>query len=372
MKAWLTVMFMGSLALACSNEVEGDSGTGGAGGGGGAAGVSGSGGGATLPGDELVVDVPATGRRLVDLDGPSVMDDGAADSLDWELALGGWDVFTNGGLSGPGQGAGFGPLDASEFAHPRTVQDVPFLPLDTTGGAFHGWNFYDQAGGHVLWSRMHIVAVRSQDHDYKVQILSYYGERDGAPIPGLYRVRWAALGGATQELSVDGTAGGPTGAADAPSGCLVLATGEVKMLAPADVAARTDWDLCFRRDQVGVNGELGGPGSVVAADLDEARRASETLDAVRKLTPAGELARFEAIDQAAVDAVRGRMRGDRIVNMFSDVWFELASEPRRPAPGTWLIADAAGARRFLLMFSDIQRSTPESAGQVTLRVRSWP
>nr|PZN22205.1 MAG: hypothetical protein DIU78_16040 [Pseudomonadota bacterium] len=100
-------------------------------------GGSGSGG----EGNELRIRVSASATTLVRLATPEVIDvDGTPDeSLEWDLAFQGWDVFTNGGVSGPGSGAAFGPLPTFYLLFPDEPPDVPFLIADRTGGRFGVW-----------------------------------------------------------------------------------------------------------------------------------------------------------------------------------------------------------------------------------------
>src|SRR5688500_1964613 len=51
-------------------------------------------------------------RTFVELSGPSLveLDGDGGKSLAWDLAIQGRDVFTNGGISGPGNSSAFGPL----------------------------------------------------------------------------------------------------------------------------------------------------------------------------------------------------------------------------------------------------------------------
>jgi len=174
------------------------------------AGGSGSGGGSSInEGTELTVDVPETDRVYIDLAKAAVVTpaDGTA-SLDWDLALSGYDVLTNSGPSGPGNGSAFGPLDAVEIqADTRPV--VPFVTPDTTGGAFLDWWKYDNIE-HVIWSRYHIYGVQDGARLWKVQVLTFYGEEQGAPVSARYQVRYAeVLNGSalpiTTITNIDGT-----------------------------------------------------------------------------------------------------------------------------------------------------------------------
>src|SRR6185312_11470125 len=161
---------------------------------------------------------------------------------------------TNGGVSGKGEGAAFGPVGIDSFIG-STAPEVPFLTEDRAGGAFLGWYEYDGTN-HSLWSRYHTYGVKDGDALYKVQVLAYYGKRDGAVISGIYSVRYAALAptpGDTTELDdVDGTAGGTSAPDDAASGCLDLGTGARVAHTPDEARASSDWHVCFRRDAISV------------------------------------------------------------------------------------------------------------------------
>lgn len=325
-------------------------------------------------GAPLSVDVPAKGRAFVELKTPALVsppDEGAA-STGWDLAFQAFDVFTNSGPSGPGDGGGFGPLDPPVFLS-EAMPEIPFITQDETGGAFFGWYFYD-GDAHALWSRYHLYGVRDGDRLWKVQIVGYYGEEQGAPVSARYQLRYAEVGqtgaGATTTLTdVDGAAGGPTAPADAPSECVDLGTGQRRSFTPDQAHDAMDWHLCFRRDAISVNGERGGPRGVVAVDLDGARTAAETLAEVQAKTPDAELARFDAIGIAEITDAKLAYHGDRIVSVFSDQWIEPGSRPPLLAPATWLVVAADGASNFLVAFERLEDPTGDSPGKVGLRVR---
>jgi hypothetical protein len=298
--------------------------------------------------------------------------DDAAISTDWDLALSGWDVYTNSGVSGPGEGGAFGPLDSVDFAL-GLAGDVPFIQADETGGAFRDWYDYD-ASTHALYSRFHVYGIRTAERLYKLQILGYYGQLDGAPVSALYQLRYAAVtsagAGETQVLdNVDATAGWPNVSDGAPSGCLNLASGERSALTPDDARVDADWQLCFRRDGISVNGELGGPGGVSAVDLDADQTPSETQDEIQARTPASEQARFDNVDFERLTDASVAYHGDRVVSMFGDAWVDRSADPPVPADAAWLVVSASGAQRFLLVFETLEGSTARSMGRVTLSVR---
>lgn len=332
---------------------------------------SGDGGVATFDsGTELRVPVTASGKVFVKLASPSVVsisESAASSSLDWDLAFEGLDVFTNGGVSGTGEGAAFGPLDAVVFLESAAPQ-VPFLTKDTTGGAFRDWYAYE-GSSHALYSRFHVYGIEDGDQRWKVQVLSYYGQRDGAATPALYKVRYADVSSSspeTKEIDLDGTAGGADAPESEPSECIDFGSGSTTMLTPAEARDSSSWHLCVRRSSINVNGELGGPRGVSAVDLDAALVANETVSTVKAKTADSESARFEAITSSSFQGKT--LRGDRVVSVFTDHWLTAAKTPLAPANAAWLVKDAAGAQ-YLVGFASFENPTTTSPGTVVMRIK---
>lgn len=330
----------------------------------------------TMVGRELTLEVGADTSTFVDLDGARSLaldDDDAARSTAWDLRFRGWDIFTNGGASGGGKGAAFGPLPFTYFVAASDPTDVPFLIEDKAAGAFRDWYLYD-GQWHSLYSRFHVYGVKSGSRLFKLQLLGYYGDVQGAPVSALYRLRYAEVtpesnGDVTEISSLDATAGGLGGDDGAPSGCLSLVTGERLALTPAEAAESSAWDLSFRRDSISVNGGLGGPGDVTAVDLGADASESETLDAIEALTPENQAERFDGIDYAALTAPALKYRGDRIVSAFSEAWVDPSSDPPSLAANdTWLVVGADGKSRFLVAPTRLERATSAAPGRVVLRV----
>jgi|GEM_PF-1097557 len=322
-------------------------------------------------GAELRVPVPATGRVYVKLGTPAVVTPAdPKNDKGWDLAFEGLDVFTNSGPSGNGGGSAFGPLDTIVFLD-DVAPAVPFLAPDTTGGAFLRWYFYGGAPDHALYTRYHVYGVKDGAKTYKVQVLNYYGVRDGAPTSALYRVRWAEVtaagSGPVKELAdVDGTAGGPQGAVDSPSECLDLGTGARTMLAPSAARQSNAWHVCFRRQDITVNGEVGGPRGVGAVDLDADKTASETLSDVVSRDDASELPRFDAVN--AEKLANQTFRGDRVVSVFGTLWLAQGASPPAPARSAWLVVGADRAK-YLVGFARFEGATATSPGTIVMRVK---
>jgi hypothetical protein len=311
--------------------------------------------------------VQLASRTVVAVDDPST-------SGDWDLSFEGWEIRTNGGISGPGAGWAFGPLAASYFAFPDDPVSTPFEIEDRAEGAFLRWYAYD-GSNHTIYSRAHVYGVRTGDLLYKLQVLSYYGEVAGAPASARYRVRYAVVGESgsepTQEVAdIDGSSSGGDDPA-APSGCLTLGTGTTALLTPAQASESFDWDLCFRRDAISVNGELGGPSSVTAVDLY--LDANEPLSDVKALTEADIDARFDDTDFASLTASHLEYRGDYATSAFSRKWVDRSTEPPTPVTSiAWLVVGANGASRYLVGFDSFEGATADAPGRLKLYVHPSP
>ncbi|XXX82588.1 HmuY family protein [Sorangium sp. So ce134] len=323
----------------------------------------------------LEVEVPASGRVFLRLATPEVVvpTGDAAASTEWDLAFSGYDVFTNSGLSGPDHDGGALPITLEDYRAGQ-LPDTPFLLQDEAGGAFTSWYAYD-GETHVAFSRYHVHAIEREGRYWKLQILSFYGEVDGAPVTGLYQLRYAEVlpDGAGQTVDIkdlDATAGGIDMPETAPSACLDLAGGEQLMLTPEEARASTAWHVCFRRSQVSVNGELGGPGTARGADLQEKETRSEELAEVKERTAESEVARFDAADHAALTDPAVAYRGDHITTAFTGRWLEPGSSPPAPAKdAAWLVQSADGQSRFVAVIERFEGATDTSPGRVIMRVK---
>ncbi|MCB9588071.1 MAG: HmuY family protein [Polyangiaceae bacterium] len=307
------------------------------------------------PGTLASVDVPSD-SAFVNLSSAEVSVGDAAPA-EWDLHFNGVDLFTNSGASGEGLGGAFGPL-AWEVYFAQEYPEVPFIFTDEPSGAVGDWYAYDGTT-HALYSRFHTYGIRSGGDLFKLQVLSYYGEVQGAPVSAVYSVRYAKVepqhNHAVQVIeSLDGTAGWPNVSDAQPSGCLRLSDGAVLGLTPAEARQRGDWDLCFRRDNISVNGDAGGPGGVTGVDLDADDDAE--VEDVKLRTSSSALAAFEAVNWTTLNDPTLKYHGDRIVSAFTDAWID-TSQPPKPIEATWLVIDHAGAP-FLLAFSQDEAAQP--------------
>lgn len=172
-------------------------------------------------GDERVVFVDATAGgpdgsepwvyiSLATGEAVEVTDLDALASSAWDLALRRFVLRTNGGDSGPGQGGAlrvnlpWASVDGETLGNRTPPSEQWFddnceLTVDGSTGdvitTFSGWGEYD-VSTHVLTPADAVYLTRGADGAlYKVAILDYYGNPDGAhgTVPGRYLLRVAPL-----------------------------------------------------------------------------------------------------------------------------------------------------------------------------------
>jgi len=326
----------------------------------------------------LSIEVSATERTFVSLATREVVTPSdPKGSTEWDVAFVGYDVLTNGGISGSGAGAAFGPLDISVFAFPEEPVDVPFWISDAAGGVFLRWYAYDGTD-HTLYSRYHVYGLRSGGLLYKLQVLGYYGDVQGAPVSALYQLRYAEVtaggSGETQEIhDLDATLDGREPSPDAPSGCLTLATGATTLLSPNQAKRSSDWDVCFQREAISVNGGLGGPGGVTGVDLEAMDLDGEAIADVKRRTATSEQAHFDGVDAATLSSPELEYRGDGVTTAFTGKWADVGEDPPAPKPSTaFVVRSADGRSRYLVTFDSFEGATAETPGTLTLNVQTSP
>ncbi|HYQ14250.1 MAG TPA: HmuY family protein, partial [Polyangiaceae bacterium] len=323
--------------------------------------------------DGLELRIGPDARSFVELGTPSAVElDGDGErSIAWDLAFQGRDVFTNGGISGPGDSSAFGPLSAPTFLS-DTAPDVPLLLKDRAGGALIDW--YDYGGStHQLFSRYHVYGLRDGARLFKLQVLGYYGERLGAPVAALYHVRYAEV---TEDgvlethdvTDIDATAGGSKDNDSEPSACLDLDSERVTALTPAEATKSSDWQLCFRRESISVNGGLSGARGVEAVDLQADATADETEADIQARTAESEEALFDDVDFAALSDDKLDYRSDGVVTAFAQRWLAAGSDPLELSDTAWLVIGADGASKYLVRFSAL--SGDPATEQATLRLEA--
>lgn len=326
------------------------------------------------PDDVVRLSVPEKGAAMVRLsDGASWMADELHADTTWDIAFVGWDVRTNGGASGPGKASVIGPFENDVFEE-GVWPAMPVMFEDHIGGAFVDWYLYDSAGGNVLYSRYHVYGVRDGDKLWKLQVLAYYGDIDGSPVSAMYSVRYARLhadgqvGETITATHLNATGAGLGASSASRSECLDLGTGARAFLSPEEAAVSSDWHLCFLRNSITVNGELGGPRGIGAVDLDAAALESETLQVIKTRTADSDLARFDAVRFETF--ANASFRGDRVVSAFEGRWIDEGASPPTTNDETWSIIGADGISKYLVAFAGLEGASESGPGTVKLRVKA--
>lgn len=139
--------------------------------------------------EDLPADLAKTGTlTYYSLRAGAMVDAADSNSTAWDLALRGTTILTNGGSSGPGQGAA-AVLTAVAFDVLTAVPDALQLRSDRDGEpAIPGPSWYNYTGSEgtpphaILPTPGVVLLVRTADGRHaKVEILSYY--KSGAPVP---------------------------------------------------------------------------------------------------------------------------------------------------------------------------------------------
>jgi hypothetical protein len=323
----------------------------------------------------IEVSVGPESRTFVELSGPSVVElegDGSK-SLAWDLAIQGRDVFTNGGISGPGNSRAFGPLAPPTFLS-DTAPDVPLLLEDRAGGALLDWYDYGSET-HQLFSRYHVYGLRDAGRLFKLQVLSYYGEQLGAPVAALYRIRYAEVQesgvGVTQELAeIDATTGGDATDDQQPSACVDLDSGSVTPLTPEQAARSEGWHVCFRRESIAVNGGLSGPRGVEAVDLEADQTATETEDEIQARTSDSEQPRFDRVDYEALTLGSLGWATDGVTTAFARRWLQPGTDPLQLSDSVWLVLAADGSSNYLMKFESLSGDLGIETATLSLRAKA--
>jgi hypothetical protein len=325
-------------------------------------------------GAELRVPVTAGQRAFVRLEPLALVTPAEPATTDWDVAFENYDVYTNGGVSGPGQASAFGPFSVEEFAT-SPMPMPPFTITDEAGGAFRRWYYYEGAPYHVLWSRHHVFGIKDGASHWKVQVASYYTQREGAPIPALYTLRYASISpegaGAPQRVVVDGSGLGTEPGQEPKTECLDLGTGAKTALTATEASASNAWHLCFRRQSITVNGELGGPRGVTAVDFDAATTETETLAQLKALDDdeAAQLAHFDSITFERFAS--STLRGDRTISAFGEGWVDTTTTPPRPADASWLVKGADGVTTYMVGFAGFDGASATGPGTIVLRAKKF-
>jgi len=110
-----------------------------------------------------------------------------------------WNIWTNGGVSGSGTGAAFGPFDSTEEVDyvSGTVNSAGtslsrMYGRDSAGGVFkdNSWYAYNLQENNKLWPNYRVYAIDTGTAKFKFQVLSFY---DDAGASGWIKFRYVGL-----------------------------------------------------------------------------------------------------------------------------------------------------------------------------------
>lgn len=146
----------------------------------------------------------AGGSNCFDIDAAAEVDCTTA-ATDWDIKVEvsadgrDWNIWSNGGVSGSGNGGAFGPIDSATIgayvsgtSSPAGTDITRFYGQDSAGGVFkdNTWYAYSLQGNNKLWPNYRVYAIGTGSVQYKLQILSYYND---AGTSGWIRFRYEGL-----------------------------------------------------------------------------------------------------------------------------------------------------------------------------------
>lgn len=189
----------------------------------------------------------------------------------WDLKIDGNRRFwTNGGVSGNGEGAAFGLLDwtallgwTNATTDPSTGTDISAHYFEDSASSVFtesSWYAYNLQGAHQLYPNYRVYLIDADPADdstpvYALQVIGYYGG-DGGTTSGHPTIRWIDRADPdtvmTQEFD----------ASNYDNWVYVdLATGDALDLDEASAAESQAWQIALRRSELKLNGGSSGSGS---------------------------------------------------------------------------------------------------------------
>lgn len=321
------------------------------------------------------VTITLTGDAFVDFASGELVEESAG----WDLRLAGWNLFLNGGESGPGKAGGIDmellDLDLQFEDMNRRNQVIWFFFFDSYACALSDWWWYALDGTHTLFSNFHPYVVRRGGVDYMVQILDYYDVVEGAAEAGFPEFRWAevpddpATAPDLQTQQINAQAGGLGADADDPANrwSYFSFTDGVLDLSDAEALASDAWDLGFKRFNIKSNSGPSGPAGVVTADTDPER--GEQPDEVLEFTPGNQAGYFGDAIEAWAQGGDADFREDDVLPVVRR-WHH--GRPGSDTPptlweGRWfLVTDRSGEPLLKLRVVDFEGEDP--AGPESLRI----
>lgn len=159
---------------------------------------------------------------------------------------------------------------------------------------------------------------------------------------------------------------------DAVSGWAYVTLGDPAALVQVgDPNGSTAWDLALSATAVTLNGGAAGPADVRGFCLCQNDAATD--EQVLAMTPAGQLAAFEAVTAADVPTDEDAWLSDALSPALDGWWsYDFTTHTVNPVTtNSWIVRAADESNLFKLRVADITGATRGTAGAVTLEVATW-
>jgi hypothetical protein len=187
----------------------------------------------------------------------------------WDLKFSGWEILTNGGISGKHSGGG--TYISSESYESIGARDIPGMIMrDSYGGVFDEWYHADMVDSFTITSKRWVYFIKTSESVYKFTVLSYHGDIQGAPVSAVYSISYSDMDSPDDVITVSGidaTAGGTSAKGD--GAYFSFKDGIIIGLDDKSAQLSTDWDIKFKRFNINLNGGVSGPGSVKGYKTEE-------------------------------------------------------------------------------------------------------
>lgn len=284
--------------------------------------------------------------------GEVVTPDDPSKSLEWDVAFQRYNVKTNGGTSGPGQGASadLGDLSlettkaatVSKWTADAVIEDARTGDKQSMNAVLSGWYSY-HFGKHELVSKYVLYAIKAADG--RVALFKIYDYYDDAGTAGHLTILYRFPTGADLDVDAghpddtdagtgeveddevethDGVVYGETNL-DARAGKTWLSFAQGGAVAVDDPDASTDWDLSFDQWLLQTNSGTSGQGQGAAKaagtrDFDQALEAPESGWVVDEVQTIGSENRLESTNAELAGWFEYDSTAQRI-RSFEDVYF---------------------------------------------------
>ncbi len=140
----------------------------------------------------------------------------------------------------------------------------------------------------------------------------------------------------------------------------------------ADASTSAEWDMAFQATSVMLNGGAAGPGGVAGHCV--CQNASATDAEITAMTPASELADFEAVGATQIPADGSAWESDALAPAIVGWYaYDLATHKVSAAPeNVWMLRTASGSAYAKFHVTALKGATQAHAGKVTIEYAVQP